>query len=168
MIEPYTDPKFYDKKIAEINVDLTALGWIETVYPLTQIGVDEEGTFPEVYRNDGTKKSQRVYPHGNSISFFALNDTLTRIDESDMYTVNFGLIVWADLTKVNTDKDYNYTTELINDVRRVIDSNDGYDYSIELQGVFSDYDQLEKVENQNTMLPNTAFKINFTCDLLTC
>ena len=169
MITPdsFAYPKFWDKAIQDINTDLTALGWISNVFPLSQIGIDEEGTFPEVYKNDGTRISIRVFPDGNSVSFFTL-ESAAQIDETDYYKVDLGLIVWADLTKVYPNKDYNYTTELLNDVRGVLDSHGGYEYNIELQGVFAEYDQLDKVLNQNTMLPYTAFKFNFSVSLKMC
>lgn len=164
---PFANPKFYDKVIQEINTDLDALGWIEFVHPLSQIGEDEEGTFPEVYKNDGSKISIRIFPTGNSLSFFTL-ESAVQIDESDFFRVDLGLIVWADLTKVFPSKDYNYTTELLEAVRGVLNSHSAYEYNIEFQEVFSEYTQLEKLINQNVMLPNTAFKINFAVTLTMC
>ena len=102
------------------------------------------------------------------MSFFTLEDPVPKIDDSDMYEVTLSLTVWADMTKVYPNKGFNYTTELLNDVLGVIDDNDGYNELIEQREVFSDYTQLEKLENQNTMLPNTAFKITFVCDMLPC
>jgi len=166
--DTFPDPVFYDKKVADINVDLTALEWIEYVHPIVQIGVDEEGTFPEVYRNDGKKKSERVYPHGNSISFFEMNTPITCLNESDIYLCELTLIVWADLTKVYPLTDYNYTSTLIKEVVNVIESHSGYDLQIDTTDVFSNYSELEKIENQNTMLPNTAFKITFNTDIKIC
>jgi len=164
----FTDPKFYDKKIQEINTSLASLGWIETIYPLAMMGEDEQGTFPEVYHNDGTRNSIRVFPHGNSISFFTINSPIQQLDESEMYGVELNFLVWADMTKVYPNKAYNYTTELINDVRKILEDHSGYGFSILLNNVFDGFSQLEKIENQNVMLPYTAFKITFTVDLLTC
>jgi hypothetical protein len=169
MITPdeFIVPLFYDKKVQEINTSLEALAWIEYIHPITQIGVDSEGTFPEVYVNDGTHKSIRVFPHGKAISFFTV-DSPVQIDESDMWSVNLSLTVWADLTKVYPDRKYNYTTTLIKEVKGVIDTHGGYDYNIDLANVFADYSQLEKLETQNVMLPYTAFRVNFTVDILMC
>ena len=169
MITPdaFANPKFYDKAIQEINTDLDALGWIEFVHPLSQVGEDDEGTFPEVYKNDGSKISIRIYPTGNSLSFFTL-DSAVQIEETESFRVDLGLIVWADLTKVYPSKDYNYTTELLEDVRGVLNSHAAYEYNIQFQEVFAEYTQLEKLINQNVMLPNTAFKFNFALTLIMC
>lgn len=168
MIAKYASPKFYDKKVQEINDDLHSLGWIENIYAITQVGIDEEGTFPEIYKNDGSKKSIRVYPDGNSISFFVLNDPMTQLEEGDVFQVSLTLIVWADLSKVYQNKTHNYTTELIDDVLGVLEDHSSYDLVIEQQNVFDEYTQLEKIENQNVMLPNTAFKITFNVDITQC
>ena len=160
-------PSFYDKKVKEINDDLKALGWIEYVHPIAEVGIDEEGTFPEVYMNDGTKKSERIFPHGSSISFFEVND-IEQIEDTEFFGVGLSLVVWADLTKVEPSKTYNYRAELITDVKKVLDDHSAYDMSVQLKDVFSEYSQLEKLNNQNSMLPYTAFRINFTVSLLTC
>jgi hypothetical protein len=164
----YDNPRFYNKKVQEINTDLNVLGWIESIFPVTKIGIDEEGTFPEVYKNDGGKTSVRVLPTGKSLSFFVVNDPLTQIEETESYSTELSLIVWADLTQVYPDKDYDYTDELINDCRRVLNRHGAYNYSVELEDVFDGYSQLEKLTNQNVMLPNTAFKITFTVSLTMC
>jgi len=160
-------PCFYDKKVKEINDDLKNLGWIDHVHPVAEVGVDEQGTFPEVYMNDGTKKSIRVMPSGNSMSFFEVND-VDQIDETEFFAVNLTLIIWADLTKVNPSQPYNYRAELIREVKGVLDKHSAYEINVQLTDVFSNYSQLEKLEYQNTMLPYTAFGITFTVSLLTC
>jgi len=160
-------PSFYDKKVYEINRDLNWLGWIEHIHPVADVGVDEEGTFPEVYMNDGTKKSIRILPSGNSLSFFEVNE-IDQIDETEFFGVNLSIVVWADLTKVYPSKTYNYRSELIKDVKGVLDGHSAYDMSVQVKDVFSEYSQLEKINNQNTMLPYTAFRITFTVNLLTC
>jgi len=160
-------PSFYDKKVYEINRDLNWLGWIEHIHPVADVGVDEEGTFPEVYMNDGTKKSIRILPSGNSLSFFEVNE-IDQIDETEFFGVNLSIVVWADLTKVYPSKTYNYRSELIKDIKGVLDGHSAYDMSVQVKDVFSEYSQLEKINNQNTMLPYTAFRITFTVNLLTC
>jgi len=169
MITPtlYDNPKFYDKFVQEINEDLSALSWLEYVFPIAFKGEDSEGTYPEVYKNDGTRDSIRIYPDGNSLSFFVLNN-IPQIGETNYFSVDMSLYVWADLTKADTSKSYNYTIDLMKDVRGVLEAHSIYNSSIELNDVFSDYSQLAKVINQNTMLPNAAFKFNFTADVLFC
>ena len=167
MISLFDSPRYYDKIIQEINLDLTGLGWIDTVYPLAMMGEDEEGTFPEVYSNDGSRENIRAFPSGNSISFFTIEDQ-DQEDESDYFDCPLSLIVWADLTKVDGTKEYNYTNELVIEVYDVLTSHGAYNISIDYQGVFDGFTQLEKLENQNVMLPYTAFKISFSADVLIC
>lgn len=167
MIATYTDPKFFDKKIQNINTSLDALGWIENVYPLAQIGISEDKTFPEVYNNDGGKVSTRVYPKGKSLSFFLINGELTEVEEMH-FSVPLSLVVWANLTKVDSSKRYNYTNELVSDVIGVLRSHSANDLTIQTGNVFEGFNDLEKSDFQNVMLPHTSFKINFTCLLTLC
>ena len=163
----YSTPRFYDKKVQEINTELSALSWLESTFPIVETGEDEEGTFPEAYKNDGSKVSYRVIPSGNSLAFYTLNDA-SQIEETEHYKCDFSLVVWADLTKADTTKSYNYTADLINDCITILNSHSCYGYTIDFEDILSDYSQLEKVINQNVMLPNTAFRINFSCDLVMC
>lgn len=163
----YITPYFYDEKIQELREALEGLIWIQYVHPLARVGVDEEGTFPEVYMNDGTRKGIRVLPTGNAMSFFTMED-INQIDEYDMWTVRLGLVVWADMAKVSTTKTYDYSGELINDVRKVITSHNGYNLTLDINDPFAGFDQLGKMDTQNTMLPRVAFKFEFDVDLYDC
>ena len=167
MITPtvFATPRFYDKKVQEINTELSTLSWLESVFPVTFRGEDTEGTYPEAYLNDGSKTSVRVLPSGNSVSFFRIRGA-AQLDESDHFKTDLSLYVWADLTKADTTKLYNYRADMINDCRRVLNRHSCYDYSVDTKDVFNGFSQLEKLVNQNTMLPNTAFRIDFSVDLL--
>ena len=166
MIENYASPKFYNKFVEEVNTSLSGLSWLENIYPVARTGVDDQGTFPEVYRNGGEKKSERIFPHGNSISFFTV-ENYTQIDFFDTYEVNMSLYVWADLTK-STGKDYDYTIELVNDVTQILESHSAYSFNIDEGDPFADFSQLDKIINQNTMRPYSAFRIDFIVNLLIC
>jgi len=171
MITQFDNPKFYDKKVQELNEKLDLLNWIENIYPIVQTGFFDGVTFPEVYNNNGSKKNTRVYPKGNSISFFKVEGEINGVDRDDddmHFIVPLSLTVWADLKKVYPYKEYNYRSELISDVMTVLRSNSCYDITLQLDNVFEGYTDLEKENNQNTMLPYTAFKINFSCTLTTC
>jgi hypothetical protein len=175
MITQFTSPKFYDKKIQDLNSKLTVLGWIQNIYPLAQIGVsDADGkdvTFPEIYNNDGGKASTRIYPSGKSLSFFLMNGDINGIDSNDddtHFVVPLALVVWADLTKVYPAKKYNYTTELLEDVVKKLRDNSCNDITIQTDKVFEGFSDLDKSDFQNIMLPYTAFKINFNCLLTLC
>jgi hypothetical protein len=175
MITIFANPKFYDKKIQNLNTILATLGWIENIYPLAQIGIsDVDGkdvTFPEIYNNDGTKVSTRIYPGGKALSFFVMNGDINGVDKDDddtHFVVPLALVVWADLTKVYPAKTYNYTTELMEDVVKKLRANSCNDITIQADKVFEGFTDLEKSAFQNVMLPFTAFKINFTCILTLC
>ena len=163
----YASPTFYNKWVQDVNEYLSALPWLENIYPIARVGVDEEGTFPEVYRNDGERKSERIFPHGNSISFFEVGG-YAQIEDDFWYSVDMSVIVWADLTKAYPDKNYDYTIELINDVVAILEMNGAYELDIDESTPFENYSQLEKIINQNTMRPHSAFRIDFTVNLLLC
>jgi hypothetical protein len=170
MIQDFVSPKFYDKKVQDLNAKLLTLGWIENIYPIAQIGISDGVTFPEVYNNDGKRVSTRIYPNGESLSFFMINGEINSIntdDDNTHFVVPLSLIVWADLTKVYA-KSYNYTTELIEDVVKQLRDNSCNDITIQTSNVFEGFTDLEKSDFQNVMLPYTAFKINFTCLLTLC
>jgi hypothetical protein len=171
MIATYGNPKFYDKKVQDLNEVLKTLGWIENIYPIARIGVDEDKTFPEVYRNDGSRVSERIYPGGSSLSFFRIEGDINGVDldDDDMhFVVPFSLTVWVDLTKVFPYKEYDYTSELIKDVVDKLKANSCNDIIIQTDNVFDGFSDLEKGMFQNVMLPYSAFKINFKTILTTC
>lgn len=163
----FDDPVFYDKKIQELNVLLEALDWIENQYPICQKGETEEGTFPEVYFNDGTEKNIQVLPEGSAVSFFQIEGDIIGNDEFD-YEIPFSLTVWADLTEIHPEKSYDYTSELVSDVLGVLNDNSCYDLKIKTADALEDFTMLQKLLKQPQMRPYTAFKISFKCNLTKC
>lgn len=171
MITDFASPKFYDKKVQALNTKLDTLGWIDNTYPIAQIGISDEKTFPEIYNNDGSRVSTRIYPQGKSLSFFVMNGDINGVntdDDDTSFIVPLALIVWADLTKVYPAKKYNYTTELLEDVVKKLRDNSCNDITIQTDKAFEGFSDLDKSDFQNVMLPYTAFKINFTCLLTLC
>jgi hypothetical protein len=162
----FLNPVFFDKKVQDLNTELETLGWIESQYPICQRGEMEEGSYVEAYYNDGSMKNLRVMPEGNSLSFFEIAGDIVQVEEYN-YTVPLSLTVWADLRKVHTTKDYDYTAELIKDVIGILKKNGCNDLIIKTDQVMEE-SFLQKKLNQNTMRPWTAFKISFTCLLTTC
>lgn len=164
---PYSSPVFFDKKVDALNTELETLGWISKQYPICFLGETEEGTFPEVYYNDGTKKNLKVMPEGDAISFFVVNGEIEQVEEFH-YRLPLSLIVWADLSHVYQNKAYDYTSELVKDVIGILENNSCNDLVIEVNNVFNEYTFLQKLLNQNTMRPYTAFRINFTTIITKC
>ena len=155
----YDNPIFYEKAVQELNEELEFLGWIQHQYPIVRLGETDEGTFPEVYYNDGGMKNLRVMPHGNSISFFRIEGELTQVDEM-WWNFPLSLTVWVDLRKIHV-RNYDYTTELMADVIDILERKSCSDIVIITDNVFDGYSFLEKKLSQNTMRPFAAFKINF-------
>jgi hypothetical protein len=163
----FTSPYFYDSKVQDLNTKLEALTWIESQYPICHMGKSEDGTFPEAYYNDGGIKNLRVMPSGKSISFFMIEGNIEQVEEFH-FRVPMALYVWADLTKAYTTKPYDYTAELLKDVIGVLENNSCNDMVISTDEVFENFTYLQKVLDQNTMRPYTAFKISFNCLLQKC
>ena len=163
----YSTPQIYNQKVQELNTALDALGWIEKIYPIAYKGEEEEGTFPEVYYNDGSKKNIRVLPGGKAISFFQIESDLVEVDEF-FFNTQLSLTVWADLAKIDSGKKYDFTTELIKEVLNVLRLNSCYDFAISTDEVLSGFSYMEKKLSQNTMRPYTAFKITFNTLLSIC
>jgi hypothetical protein len=163
----FTSPYFYDSKVQDLITKLNTLSWIENQYPICHMGKSEEGTFPEAYYNDGGIRNLRVMPEGNTISFFMIEGNIEQVEEFH-YRVPLALYVWADLTKVYTTKPYDYTAELLKDVIGILDDNGCNDLVISVDEVFENFTYLQKVLDQNTMRPYTAFKISFSCLLTKC
>jgi len=163
----FTTPYSYNKKVQEINASLNDLGWIEKIYPIVWRGEEEEGTFPEAYNNDGTKKNIRVMPEGKAISFFQIEGDMVEIDEY-YFNTTMSITVWGDLRKIYKTKKYDYTIELINSIVSILRFHSCTDISINVDDVFSDFSLLQKQINQNTMRPYAAFKITFNTLLTIC
>jgi hypothetical protein len=163
----FASPVFFDKKVQDLNTELESLGWIANQYPICYKGENEQGTYPEVYYNDGSSKNLMAMPEGNAMSFFTIEGDIIEIEEFH-FSVPLALTVWADLTKVYPSKAYDYTGELIKDVIGVLQANSCNDLKIQTQGVFEDYSFLESKLQQNVMRPFTAFKISFECIMTKC
>lgn len=159
---PFITPIFYDKFVQDVNTKLDALGWISKVYPVAWMGYEAEGTFPEVYYNNGSRKNIRVMPEGAAISFWQVDGDIMEVEEFH-FQAQMSLTVWADLRKVNSSKSYDYTPELIKDVVNVLRKSSCNDLVISVDQVMDEFSYLQKVLQQNTMRPYTAFKIDFSC-----
>ena len=158
----FSSPVFADKKVQELNIKLATLGWIQNQYPICWKGEVSEGTFPEVYYNDGSNKNLRVMPEGNSMSFFQINGNITEVEEFH-FTIPLKLIVWADLCKVYPNKKYDYTFELVKEVVTILHNSSCNDITIDTTDVFNEFTFLQKMLNQNTMKPYSVFSVTFTC-----
>lgn len=168
----YADPQLDAKIIQQLQVLLqTEATWIETVYPLALVGVnnlnDKEIKYPRVYLNNAGREYIDVRPSDdqNAFAFFELDDPIDAIQGEEL-RYNISLIVWYDLKKVDTSKAYDYSRELIQDIFRVFNESDYKEniqltkYEINPENIFDKY-SFKQTDNQFLMFPYGAFKISF-------
>ena len=167
LVSTFTTPILYDKIAQELNTELNALGHIDDLYPVCSMGYEEEETYPEVYKNDGSKVNFRVMPDTErSLSFFIITGDMVEIDEGMNFAVPMALVVWMNLLKVDPTKQYDYTAEIIKDVYNVLDEYGCYNFSVDVNNPFEGFTLLEKNVAQNTMRPYSAFRISFTKNIV--
>ena len=163
----FDNPVFFDRKVQELNTELESLGWIINQYPVCYKGENKEGTFPQVYYNDGSSKNLMALPEGNATSFFTVEGEMLETEEFH-FVIPLAITIWADLTRVYPAKAYDYTGELIKDVVGILQANSCNDLKIQVENVFGDYSFLDSKLQQNVTRPYTAFKISFTCLISKC
>ena len=171
-VTKYVDPQLDAKIIQQLQTILEdETSWLETVYPLAYVGLnnlnDKEVKYPRVYLNNGGREYIDIRPSDdqNAFAFFELDDPIQTIQGEEL-SYNISLIVWYDLKKVNTSKQYDYSRELIQDILRVFNESD-YKENIQLtnievnpENIFNKY-SFKQTDNQFLMFPYGAFKINF-------
>ena len=163
----------HDRVINSLRVYLDAqISWIDYSFPIVQIGtemVDEvEVTYPQVYSGDGSTEHYNIRPDfevGGYYFFEFLDATATDEWEGTDYT--FNMIVYARLDKAYPAKaNYDYTSELIAEVighlKHVSIDARVLGWTINVEEIFTNYSDLERVVTQSLMKHGTAFKITFT------
>ena len=165
--------------IEQLTEQLSALTWLETVYPLAQIGLrnvqlngnDRPLRYPMVYRNDGKTYQHIISPDRStqSFAFFELNAPYS-FDFNDVnirtgrVQYNLNVVVWLNLPRIDGGRDYDFTEELIQDFIGV--GLQGADYeslSVERRQelIFNRYDY-SIAEEQFLIYPYSGFKVSFT------
>lgn len=189
--DKYTSPVLADKYIQYLQEALQTLNWLEYVHPAVRVGVNEQGkTYPILYTNDGSKKNRNLLFDTDikAYAFFEYDGDITMDDGSfsntdQLMTLPLSIVAWGRLDKIYPTKDYDYTSELIQDVLNVlkyctntsgysIDSITGVTYTTDYNKVFDKYSLHDETKTQALMRDYTAFKVSFTmtvdasCDLI--
>jgi len=168
MVQTFSSPLYYDRIAQEINVKITALGYIDDVYGVAFPGYEEDQSFPEIYSNDGSKLNLRLLPDSNrSLSFFAVAGDMVEIDE-EYFAIPMGLYVWFNLQKMVPAKLYDYTAEIIKDFTNVLDKYGCSDLSVDVVTPLEPFTMLDKDKTNNIQRPYSAFRINFNKNMQLC
>ena len=182
-IQPYTTPVLLNQVIQQLQDQFAQLTWLETVYPLVQVGqrqVQLNGNerrvrYPQVYRNDGKTYQHFISPDRSAKSFcffelnapysFDFNDLLIRTGQA---AFNLNIVVWLNLPKIDPQRAYDFTEELIQDfvqhglmasVHKVSIQDLFVERRQEL--IFNRYDY-SIAEEQFLIFPYSGFKVTLT------
>jgi len=167
-ISAFSNPILWDKIAQEINVKLTALGHFDDVYPVASVGFDGENSFPEIYKNDGTKTNFRLLPDSTrAMSFFIVTGDMNELDELSM-EVPLALCVWMNLELLDDTKEYDYSSEIVKDCYNVLKNYGCYDMAVDINTPFSEFTQMSKEVTANIMRPYSGFRINFNKTINVC
>jgi len=77
------------------------------------------------------------------------------------------LIFWGQLPKIDNTKTYDFTDELIKDIRKILVNNNCTNITAETENTFNRY-TLFSSQKQMFMYPYTSFKIDFTISSKSC
>ena len=115
--------------------------------------------------NDGTNENYDIRPDNTvpSYCFFEVEKPYA-IDFYDVKATYFlSVTFWGNLNLIDTEKNYDYTGELIRDVVKLLERKESGDLTIEEnpEKVFTKYSALKQDANQYLMRRYTAFKITF-------
>ena len=165
--------------IEQLTEQLSALTWLETVYPLAQIGLrnvqlngnDRPLRYPMVYRNDGKTYQHIISPDRStqSFAFFELNAPYN-FDFNDVnirtgrVQYNLNVVVWLNLPRIDGGRDHDFTEELIQDfIGFGLLGADYSNLSVERRQelIFNRYDY-SIAEEQFLIYPYSGFKVSFT------
>jgi len=169
---PLSNPVLHAKAVQDLQTLFqTELAWIENVYPITRVGVTKVGTsnfnYPQVYSGTGSKYFD-VRPNSalSSYGFFEVNSSFSVDKDQDIETYNLSFIVWYNLPRMDGSKGYDYSSELIGHVLKVIRESSLNSAVGEItidtnpEDIFDKY-SMEQSETQFLMYPYGAFKLTF-------
>ena len=169
MITPvkYSNPKLHDKEVQTLQELIEALNWVDATFPIVRQGFSETGTYPEVYKNDGTKENIKVYPDTDTgcFCFFEMQGDAICIDPEDTaYRYPLSVTFWMQLDKVNGAKAYDYTSEKIVLITNLLKNAGCEDisYTTDPDDIFEKYSDLKPERLNFAQRTFSAFKINFS------
>ncbi len=181
-IQPYTTPVLLGQVIQQLGNQLKQLTWLETVYPIVQVGQQNAAEdnakrgrtsyrYPIVYRNDGKTYQHIISPDRStqSFAFFELNAPYS-FDFNDVnirtgrVQFNLNVVAWLNLPRIDGGRDYDFTEELIQDfIGFGLLGADYSSLSVERRQelIFNRYDY-SIAEEQFLIYPYSGFKVSFT------
>ena len=164
----FVTPYLWDKISQELNTQIAKLGYFDDMYRVAHVGYDDEATFPEVYKNDGSRDNFRVLPDSTrAVSFFILTGDVVENDEYHV-TCPMAFCAWVNLELVDATKNYDYTSELVRDCYNKIRAYGCYDIVIDVSTPFDGFTELAKGTSANIMRPYSGFKISFNKNIEVC
>ena len=160
-IPTYSDPQMQDKVVQQINALLTS--YVEYIYGIANIGYDEDGnTYPSIYYNDGSRRNFMLFPDNKvkSFCFWEFNGA-NILDEDEGVVYSLSLVFWGNLERIDGTKNYDFTSEIEQDIVQVLQGLDTENIVYTEDDVFANYSKYLEEERQTLMRPNTGFKISF-------
>ena len=167
-ITTYTTPVMQDVIVQEYNALLTSI--VEYRYGIAHIGQNEDGaTYPQIYYNDGGRKSMMLFPDNKVKSFcFWEFDRADILDDDEGVNYNLSFVFWGNLTRIDGTKYYDFTSELEQSIIKLFVAKGATDISYTQEDVFSGYSKYKENEKQTLMRPNTGFKISMNIHSFIC
>ncbi len=170
------NPVFMDKALGEIQTELSTISWLTHAFGRSYIKVEiRSGTelrVPMVYKGQAEYLPVQFNDNLQAQSFFEVGDQVIEGEWDDnllnFFTVDVGLIVWANLKKIDSVKgnSYYFAEELKRDIRNVLRGANFY-FGVSVTSIQEDIDEIfaeynfEQVEKQYFSYPYVGFRVNF-------
>ena len=166
-----TIPLNFDKKLADYVIEklrqaLQQLTYLDDIYPAVKVGKREDGsTYPQVYIQAGNRKILDLSPDTSKKSYVFFEKNKTEVSP-DGNIFDLSLIFWGQLAKIDDTKDYDFVSQIENDIIKILLDNGAFDIIIDEDRAFDKYN-LHETQQQYLMYPYTAFRVDFSinCDL---
>lgn len=175
-VPPYfTSPVLQSKIIQDLQQLLQQnCLWLQLVYPIARVGERKIGDstyrYPQVYKNGGDRDYFDIQPTDQLLSYawFELESPLIQDINTDEMNQRLSVIVFVNLRNLDPGRPYDYTSELVADIIRIIqgdtafsDMVDTVDIETDPKKVFSRY-LLSEADDKFLMYPFGAFRITLT------
>jgi len=154
----YSNPKLAESVVQTLRKKLATMTWLDNTYPLVIEGYDEDVSYPQVNLSGTESYDLRPNTDVDSYCFFEFNDASVGNDD-DPVSYDLSVVFWADLTKVDTSNNEDYTWNLIDDSLKILSENGCYDMSVSYDAFDSYSFDLDKAQ---LMRRYTGWKIRFT------
>ncbi len=168
-VPPYFDSPKMDYEVAQNLQKALAdeLLWLERAYHIARTGIISEDKvgYPQIYSNNGSAEHFNIRPDlkVKAYSFFEIDSPYTIDYFKGDLNCFFSLVFWGQLNNINSLKQYDFTSELVQDVINVLKENGCDQFRVETrpEKIFDKYSGLLQETRQHLMRPFTAFKISF-------